>query len=195
MDGETLGLRLRVLRARKGATLADVAESTGLRYETVSELERDMRRPRIGTLHRLGAYYGVDPAQLMHPEPEPDTPLTDAPETETEAVAGKGSTPPQVGADEPKEDALTWSEILRDRGIEPVWRESTGDAYALNPSGWKHLQQRTGISDRTAAALRSMQGLLADAARGDVDEPEAAARIEALTRRFTNAGPTAGAAH
>jgi transcriptional regulator with XRE-family HTH domain len=67
----SLPMKLRLLRARKGITLAEAAELSGVRYETISELERGARHPQDRTLAKLAKGYGVDVEGLLEEEPVP----------------------------------------------------------------------------------------------------------------------------
>lgn len=55
LDG--VGARLRALRARRGLTLAELAEQTGISVSTLSRLESGGRRPTLDLLMRLAAVY------------------------------------------------------------------------------------------------------------------------------------------
>jgi transcriptional regulator with XRE-family HTH domain len=73
-----LGHRLRVLRAERGISLRDVEAKTGVHKQTISELERGMRkRPYGRTLAKLAHFYGVSTEELI--EEATDIPLVAAP--------------------------------------------------------------------------------------------------------------------
>jgi len=55
LDG--VGARLRALRARRGLTLAELAEQTGISVSTLSRLESGGRRPTLDLLVRLAGVY------------------------------------------------------------------------------------------------------------------------------------------
>lgn len=55
LDG--VGARLRELRTRRGLTLAELAEETGISASTLSRLESGGRRPTLDLLIRLAAVY------------------------------------------------------------------------------------------------------------------------------------------
>ncbi len=57
--------RLRVLRAEKGITLRTLAERSGISKDTISEIERGKRRPRVSTIMSLAEGLGVDPQTLL----------------------------------------------------------------------------------------------------------------------------------
>jgi transcriptional regulator with XRE-family HTH domain len=61
----TLPEQLRVLRARRGLTLVEVAKETGIGRDTLSELERGHRRPIMPTIRKLADYYGVPVEELL----------------------------------------------------------------------------------------------------------------------------------
>jgi transcriptional regulator with XRE-family HTH domain len=63
---QKLGRKLRVLRAETGLSLRDVEERTGLDKQTISLLERGMRRRPYGrTLAKLAHLYDVSPEELI----------------------------------------------------------------------------------------------------------------------------------
>lgn len=56
----TTGERIKEARKKAGMTQAELAERLGTPYQTVSQWERDTRRPKIETLQRIAAALGVD---------------------------------------------------------------------------------------------------------------------------------------
>jgi len=60
-----VGPRLRALRAKRGLTLADVAESTGISVSTLSRLESGGRRPNLELLLPLASAYAVPLDELV----------------------------------------------------------------------------------------------------------------------------------
>ncbi|WP_028660233.1 helix-turn-helix domain-containing protein [Nocardioides insulae] len=75
---EQVGPRLRALRAERGATLSEVADSTGISVSTLSRLESGGRRPTLELLLPLARAYQV-----------PLDELVDAPETGDPRVRAK----------------------------------------------------------------------------------------------------------
>ena len=75
---DNVGPRLRALRVERGATLADLAATTGISPSTLSRLESGQRRP---TLERLLPLARVPPVPLDE--------LVDAPETGDPRVRAK----------------------------------------------------------------------------------------------------------
>jgi transcriptional regulator with XRE-family HTH domain len=77
---DAVGPRLRDLRNRRGRTLADVAEQTGISVSTLSRLESGLRRPTLDLLLPLAQAYRVPLDDLVgapasgdprvHPRPE-----------------------------------------------------------------------------------------------------------------------------
>jgi transcriptional regulator with XRE-family HTH domain len=71
--------RLRALRTRRGLTLADLAEQTGISVSTLSRLESGGRRPTLDLLIRLAAVYRaslddlVGAPQIADPRIHPKT--------------------------------------------------------------------------------------------------------------------------
>ncbi|MDM7832333.1 helix-turn-helix domain-containing protein [Cellulomonas edaphi] len=56
---DAVGPRLRDLRTRRGRTLADVSEETGISVSTLSRLESGLRRPTLDLLLALAQAYRV----------------------------------------------------------------------------------------------------------------------------------------
>ncbi|WP_240619729.1 helix-turn-helix domain-containing protein [Blastococcus sp. TF02-8] len=56
---QNVGPRLRALRTERGATLTDVAGTTGISVSTLSRLESGGRRPTLELLLPLARSYGV----------------------------------------------------------------------------------------------------------------------------------------
>ncbi|MEV0390118.1 XRE family transcriptional regulator [Nonomuraea sp. NPDC050643] len=67
-----VGPRLRVLRRRRGITLADVAEETGISESTLSRLESGGRRPNLELLLPLARVYDVPLDELVGAPPTGD---------------------------------------------------------------------------------------------------------------------------
>jgi len=59
LDTEKLAERLRMERARKNVTQAEVAEATGTTDVAICHWERGVRVPRLDKLQALADYYGV----------------------------------------------------------------------------------------------------------------------------------------
>ena len=76
---EGVAPRLRDLRARRGRTLAELADETGISVSTLSRLESGLRRPTLDLLMRLASAYGaslddiVGAPQLADPRIHPRT--------------------------------------------------------------------------------------------------------------------------
>jgi len=56
---DTVGPRLRMLRTRRGVTLADLSTTTGISVSTLSRLESGQRRPNLELLLPLARAHGV----------------------------------------------------------------------------------------------------------------------------------------
>ncbi|GAA1093786.1 XRE family transcriptional regulator [Kitasatospora arboriphila] len=67
-----VGPRLRALRQKRGATLAEVAEETGISLSTLSRLESGQRRPTLELLLPLAKAYGVQLDELVGAPPTGD---------------------------------------------------------------------------------------------------------------------------
>jgi transcriptional regulator with XRE-family HTH domain len=61
----SLAEHLRVLRARRGLTLAEAAKKTGIGRDTLSDLERGRRHPVVPTLSKIARGYGVPVEELL----------------------------------------------------------------------------------------------------------------------------------
>lgn len=59
------GARLREARLRRMLTLRELAEQTGVGFDTISRIETGNQRPRISTLRKLAAALEVDPETLI----------------------------------------------------------------------------------------------------------------------------------
>jgi transcriptional regulator with XRE-family HTH domain len=68
MDASGLGRRLRELRHRRGLTLDELAQASGVSRSMVSEVERGTRRPTVLTLDRLATGLGTSIARLLRDE-------------------------------------------------------------------------------------------------------------------------------
>ncbi|GAB2959992.1 helix-turn-helix domain-containing protein [Saccharothrix stipae] len=67
-----VGPRLRALRRARGATLADLAEATGISESTLSRLESGLRRPNLELLLPLARAHGVPLDELVGAPPTGD---------------------------------------------------------------------------------------------------------------------------
>jgi transcriptional regulator with XRE-family HTH domain len=65
MTQGSLAEKLRVLRARRGLTLAEAAKRAGITPDTLSELERDKRHAYTPTLAKIAKGYGVPVEELL----------------------------------------------------------------------------------------------------------------------------------
>jgi transcriptional regulator with XRE-family HTH domain len=61
----TLPLRLRQLRAERDWSLAKASEEVGINPDNLSHLEKGWSRPRVGTLNKISAAYGVPLEELL----------------------------------------------------------------------------------------------------------------------------------
>src|SRR5688572_17170715 len=66
------GPRLKNLRLRRGITLTDLAEETGISASTLSRLEAGLRRPTLEQLLPLARAYGVTLDELVDAPPTGD---------------------------------------------------------------------------------------------------------------------------
>jgi transcriptional regulator with XRE-family HTH domain len=78
MIQSTLAEALRVIRARKGLTLAEASELIGVNRHTLRDLELGKREPYGPTLRKLASGYGVSVEELLNveaPAPKGDAPM------------------------------------------------------------------------------------------------------------------------
>ena len=66
----TLARKLRVLRAERGLTLREAEELTSVDKDTLSKIERGLRRPYDVTLSKLAKGYSVPVEELLEDEEE-----------------------------------------------------------------------------------------------------------------------------
>ncbi|MGW4197705.1 helix-turn-helix domain-containing protein [Streptomyces sp. NPDC005004] len=77
-----MGPRLRVVRERRGVTLADVSRATGISPSTLSRIETGRRKPTLEVVLRLAKEYGVSLDELVGTAPAPAAePRSTAPPT------------------------------------------------------------------------------------------------------------------
>lgn len=69
---DAVGPRLKHLRLRRGITLSDLAEETGISTSTLSRLEAGLRRPTLEQLLPLARAYGVTLDELVDAPPTGD---------------------------------------------------------------------------------------------------------------------------
>src|SRR5918997_829617 len=82
-----LARKLRVFRAERGLTLREAEDVTGVDKDTLSKLERGLRRPFDVTLGKLAKGYGVDVEDLL------EEPVLAGKAEVPAAVAGPAVTP------------------------------------------------------------------------------------------------------
>jgi transcriptional regulator with XRE-family HTH domain len=68
---ESLGRRLRLMRAERGLSLREAARRAGVVKETISEIERGKTHPYDVTLAKLAKAYDVPLEELLEEEPVP----------------------------------------------------------------------------------------------------------------------------
>src|SRR5437764_12725734 len=72
---DAVGPRLRSIRQRRGATLAELSESTGISVSTLSRLESGGRRPTLELLLALARAHQVPLDELVGAPPPGDPPV------------------------------------------------------------------------------------------------------------------------
>ncbi|GAA4770290.1 helix-turn-helix domain-containing protein [Microbacterium gilvum] len=91
-DPETaarLGERIRALRKARGLTLARVAAATGLSHPFLSQVERGIHQPSLGSLRRIAVALETSPVELVAAADEP----SDEPARVELVRAGDGAVP------------------------------------------------------------------------------------------------------
>ena len=83
---EAVGPRLRALRVQRGATLAELSESTGISVSTLSRLESGQRKPTLELLLPLARAHQVPLDELV------DAPETGDPRVHAKPVVRHGMT-------------------------------------------------------------------------------------------------------
>lgn len=61
----TIGQRIASIRVRKLVTQVELAEMTGLRQATVSDIERGAKMPSVSTIRRIAHALRVRPADIL----------------------------------------------------------------------------------------------------------------------------------
>lgn len=64
--------RLRAIRERRALTQEELAQMAGLNRVTVNTIEAGHAEPRAGTIRKLAHALGVEPSDLMTPNPAID---------------------------------------------------------------------------------------------------------------------------
>jgi transcriptional regulator with XRE-family HTH domain len=65
-----LGARVRTLRRERGLTLKGLGRLAGLSHPFLSQVERGLARPSVGSVERIAAAMGVSVAHLWAPAPQ-----------------------------------------------------------------------------------------------------------------------------
>jgi len=127
---DTVGPRLRELRHRRGLTLADLAERTGISESTLSRLEGGSRKPTLELLLPLAEVYAVPLDDLVgaprtgdpriHPRPVTRHGMTHIPLSHPGGVqAHKLLIPPRPGAEPDPElkthEGFEWLYVISGR--------------------------------------------------------------------------------
>jgi transcriptional regulator with XRE-family HTH domain len=61
-----LGDRLRQLRIDEGLTMREAADATGIGDNRICDWENGVAEPRLSTLARYGALFGLSVSQVLH---------------------------------------------------------------------------------------------------------------------------------
>ena len=69
----TTGQRIKNARKRCGLTQAELARKLGIPYQSIGQWERDLRKPKYGTIRRIATALGVDWMDLVPEEERGET--------------------------------------------------------------------------------------------------------------------------
>ena len=61
----TTGERIKLTRELVGMTQAELADKLGVSYQSISQWERDVRKPKIETIYRLAEAMNISPSELF----------------------------------------------------------------------------------------------------------------------------------
>lgn len=127
-----LGPRLKAARSGRGLRLKDVAEESGFSVSFLSQVERGLANPSVGSLKRLADALGVSAASLFF-----------GPETEYEKIGRPDETAPVITRRSQRksirypDSEITYDLVVPDltRSLEVLWLEappgsSTGERFA-----------------------------------------------------------------
>lgn len=64
-----LGRKIKDLRRSRTMSQVDLADAAGIRRALVSDIERGVANPTLGSLCRIATAFGVEPAELLTDEP------------------------------------------------------------------------------------------------------------------------------
>ncbi|MDQ5827012.1 MAG: helix-turn-helix transcriptional regulator [Chloroflexota bacterium] len=133
-------------RLERGLTLRQAAEKTGVSKETISELERGLRKPHPPTLYKIADGYGIGVSDLLEQEEKPEASLVGAGKAEAPQESGQ----PEATERRPTVPARDWAAEL---GAE--LHGMSDEEWARRLSGlatreelaeaWKRLQDEAGI--------------------------------------------------
>jgi transcriptional regulator with XRE-family HTH domain len=73
MEDIEVGLRIRMIRQRKGLSLRDLAEVSGLSINAISRIERGVNSPTVSSLRRLAEGLGISVVDIFKDETEETT--------------------------------------------------------------------------------------------------------------------------
>jgi transcriptional regulator with XRE-family HTH domain len=87
---EEVGKRQKEVRKKRGMTLKDVAQSSGMSPTHISEIERGKTSPTVGALRKISAALGKDTAFFVEDKPLPRVSVVKKEDRETVFLAGSG---------------------------------------------------------------------------------------------------------
>src|SRR5215217_2207109 len=190
----SLPVKLRVLRAQQGLTLAEAAERIGIGRDTLSDLERGIRHPVLSTLAKIAEGYEVPVEDLLASEAVPAlagaSPKAEAPATGPAVLLEKALNAARSEAEDAKNifraelletgfpeeyfDALLWpliSRVIRqEREISRLRRSDVADeAGAAVEQATSEAQT---VVERIEAEIREREGVLEEITRATEDAEE-----------------------
>jgi transcriptional regulator with XRE-family HTH domain len=145
----TLPTKLRTLRARAGLTLIDAAKRAGIGRDTLSDIERGRRHPRMPTLRALADAYGVDVSELVEEGPSEGL-------SAQEWARRQGARLHGMTAEE-------WDDYVRAHdtveGVTETWKEIYNESRMLHAAISAHKWQRPQDRGRRQSLGRGLRDL------------------------------------
>jgi transcriptional regulator with XRE-family HTH domain len=132
----SLGRKLRVLRAERELSLRDATSLSGVAKETISDIERGIRRPHDVTLAKLAHAYGV--------------PVEDLLEDPSGALAGKDEAPTTGPASLEDLDKL----LGQARELKAEWTRLMAYERMTRPGEYERVRPRLGEIEHELDELR-----------------------------------------
>ena len=64
----TLAENVKALRIARGLSQTELAESIGVSYPRISDIERAVGNPTLQTIEKLAGFFGISSADLLSPK-------------------------------------------------------------------------------------------------------------------------------